>query len=105
VAAVKYHDEFHMLSGLQESLPPTAEGHSLFAAHVASKSDPDLLTYDQAIRDVDADYWKLAMNSEIMSLIRHGTWVIVKKAAALSKILPGTWTLIRKRLPDGTLLK
>lgn len=94
-----------MLAGLLDEIPPTAEELAAFAAHVASKTDPDTLTYDQAIRDVDSDLWKQAMNSEIMSLIKQGTWEIVKKIEATSKILPGTWTLRRKRLPEGIIKK
>ena len=49
--------------------PSSATALASFAAYVASASDPDTLTYDQAIRDVDAEEWKVQMNKEITSLI------------------------------------
>ena len=83
--------------------PSSATALASFAAYVASASDPDTLTYDQAIRDVDAEEWKVQMNKEITSLIAQGTWEVVRRSDARTQILPGTWTLRRKRNPDGTL--
>jgi Reverse transcriptase (RNA-dependent DNA polymerase) len=105
--SLKYHEEFHY-NGLTIRNPETAEDQAalaafLVSAFVASKSDPDVLTYDQAMRDADADEWKEAMNKEIMSLVTHGTWEIIPKTAATGSIIPGTWVLRRKRKPDGSI--
>lgn len=102
----KYHEEFHFLAAMlgDDDCPSTPEDLATFAAYVASSSkDPDTLSYDQAIRDVDAEDWKAAMQKEISALIGQDTWDVVKKSEATGKIIPGTWTLRRKRLPDGTI--
>ena len=102
--AVAYKDEYNMLAALLgDDLFSSPEDITNFAALVAKASDPDTLTYDEALRDDDSDLWKEKMNLEITSLIKQGTWEIVKKSDASTKILPGTWTLRRKRNPDGTL--
>mgnify|MGYP003546497441 FL=1 len=103
--AADFRNEFMLLEGLMEESdgPSSATALASFAAYVASASDPDTLTYDQAIRDVDAEEWKVQMNKEITSLIAQGTWEVVRRSDARTQILPGTWTLRRKRNPDGTL--
>ena len=103
--AADFRNEFMLLEGLMEESdgPSSATALASFAAYVASASDPDTLTYDQAIRDVDAEEWKAQMNKEITSLIAQGTWEVVRRSDARTQILPGTWTLRRKRNPDGTL--
>jgi Reverse transcriptase (RNA-dependent DNA polymerase) len=104
----RYHEEFHM-NGLIVQWPETAEERdTLIQALVASKSDPDVLTYDQAVRDIDVESWREAMNKEIMSLVAQGTWEVVPRSqatAAGQKIIPGTWVLRRKRKPDGSISK
>lgn len=99
---LKYHEEFHF-NGLTVQWPESPEEQAALAAFIASKSDPDVLTYDEAIRDSDVEEWKAAMNKEIMSLVELGTWEIIPKSAATGKIIPGTWVLRRKRKPDGTV--
>ena len=74
-------------------------------AFKAASSDPDTLSYDEAMRDVDADKWLDAAESEIHSLERQGTWVEVPINEAQSKILPVTWVFRRKRTPDGQIKK
>ena len=75
-----------------------------FAFKVAP-SDPDTLSYDEAMHDMDADKWLDAAESEIRSLERQVTWVEVPINQAQSKILPGTWIFRRKRTPDGQIKK
>ena len=93
--AADFRNEFMLLEGLMEESdgPSSATALASFAAYVASASDPDTLTYDQAIRDVDAEEWKAQMNKEITSLIAQGTWEVVRRSDARTQILPGTWTL------------
>jgi Reverse transcriptase (RNA-dependent DNA polymerase) len=91
------------------ALPGTDEERTdLDQAMVASKSDSDVLTYDQAVRDVDVQGWREAMHKEIMSVIAQGAWEVVPHDTAATlggKIIPGTWVLHCKRKPDGTTSK
>jgi Reverse transcriptase (RNA-dependent DNA polymerase) len=98
-------EEFNILAATFEDWTPDRAScpSELIAAFVASASDPDTLRYDEALRDPDCEAWKEAMQKEISSLVKQGTWEIVNKSDADSKILPGTWTLRRKRNPDGTV--
>lgn len=75
-------------------------------AFKASSSDPDTLTFDQAMADFDNKLaWKKAMENEIRELENHGTWEQVPVSDAQTKILPLTWVLRRKRTPDGEIKK
>lgn len=73
-----------------------------FLASVASKSDPDTLSFDEAMKAPDSDAFWDAMGDEVSALEEHGTWTVVSKSEANgAKIIPGTWTFRRKRHPDG----
>ena len=71
----------------------------------ASVSDPDTLSYDEAMRDSNKPDWMAAATLEINNLSQKGTWIEVPKSQAKSRILPGTWVFRRKRNPDGTIKK
>jgi hypothetical protein len=72
----------------------------------AAASDPDTLTWEQAMADHPfVHHWREAALVEIRALEKHGTWEEVPRAEASSKILPGTWTFRRKRSPDGEIKK
>ena len=76
------------------------------ALYKASTSDPDTLTYNQALANIDSkEEWKQAMANEIQQLENHGTWEQVPISDAKGKILPLTWVLRRKRSPDGEVKK
>jgi hypothetical protein len=76
------------------------------AAYKAAISDPDTLTYDEAMADPEhRAQWIESMQKEITALETHGTWDKVDISDAKSKILPGTWVLRRKRSPDGDIRK
>jgi hypothetical protein len=72
-------------------------------AFKASKSDPDILSYDEAMVDVDRELWIEAAKKEIKSLEEHGTWTEVDASEATSRILPSQWVFKRKRTPDGNV--
>ena len=72
-------------------------------AFKASNSDPDTLSYDEAMADVDRELWIEAAKKEIKSLEDHGTWTEVDISEATSKILPSQWVFRRKRTPDGNI--
>jgi hypothetical protein len=88
--------------------PAIQQASSLISADSfkASIGDPDTLSWDQAMADVEnLDKWMEAALKEISSLEAHGTWIVDEQANATSKILPGTWVFRRKRAPDGTITK
>ena len=72
-------------------------------AFKASNSDPDTLSYDEAMADVDRDKWIEAAIQEILSLEKEGTWTEVDIEEALTKVLPSQWVFRRKRTPDGNI--
>ena len=78
--------------------------HSAFKAKV--NQDPDILSYDQAMNDLDnLDEWKKAAMKEIRELEQKGTWIEVPISEAKTKVLPGTWVFRKKQSPDGTIKK
>ena len=68
-------------------------------------SDPDTLSFDQLLLDLDLDKWKKSAAKEIEALERKGTWKEVPMHEAKSKILRGTWVFRRKRAPTGVIKK
>ena len=87
------------------SLAPSYQPNDLLSMMKASISDPDTLSYDEAMRDNDIDRWKEAAENEIRELEEKGTWTEVPKSEATTRILPGTWVFKRKRSPDGEIRK
>jgi hypothetical protein len=53
-------------------------------AFKASNSDPDTLSYDEVMTDVDRELWIVAAKKEIKSLEDHGTWTEVDILEAMS---------------------
>jgi hypothetical protein len=72
-------------------------------AFKASNSDPNTLSYDEAMADVDTELWIAAAKKKIKSLEDHGTWTEVDISEATSRILPSQWVFRRKRTPDGNV--
>ena len=77
------------------------------AVYKASNSDPDTLSFDEAMYDVDVVEWRKASLTEITDLEKKETWVEVNiyDVPKGETILPGTWVFRRKRTPDGTIKK
>ncbi|KAI2495282.1 hypothetical protein MHU86_19253 [Fragilaria crotonensis] len=74
------------------------------SSYKASVSDPDTLSFNEAMADHDnIEKWLKAANDEIQSLQKNGTWIEVPITEAKTRILPGTWVFRRKRTPDGTI--
>jgi Reverse transcriptase (RNA-dependent DNA polymerase). len=77
---------------------------SIFAAK--KKFDPDLFSYQEAMRHPDREKWIEAMEKEIQELEDHGVWHEVPLSAAKkTKIVPCTWVFKIKRAPDGSVKK
>ncbi|KAI2508990.1 hypothetical protein MHU86_5366 [Fragilaria crotonensis] len=75
------------------------------SSYKASVSDPDTLSFNEAMADHDnIEKWLKAANDEIQSLQKNGTWIEVPITEAKTRILPGTWVFRRKRTPDGTII-
>jgi len=71
-----------------------------------TNTDPDLLSFDQAMREPnERELWQAAAKKEIDALVAKRCWVEVPKFEATTKILPGTWVFRRKRTPDGEISK
>ncbi len=72
----------------------------------ASKSDPDTMTLEQAMKDTEyVDEWKAAVIKEIRQLEDMGTWDEVPISEATGPIIPVHIVMKRKRRPDGTIDK
>ena len=85
--------------GLSEAMPYST-------AFKAATTDPDTLSFDQAMADTaNVTRWMEAATKEIVSLEKNGTWREVAFEDAKTKILPGTWVFRRKRSPDGEITK
>ena len=69
----------------------TSIGFPHLASFKATASDPDTLTFDEAMADPDRPKCLEASEKEICSLEEKGTWVEIGIDEATSKILPGTW--------------
>ena len=87
------------------SFPASVQSSDLLPMMKASLSDPDTLSYDEAMRDKDLTKWQAAASKEIRELEEKGTWVEVQQSEATTRILPGTWVFKRKRTPDGEISK
>ena len=73
-------------------------------ANAARSTDPDTLTFDEAMSENATD-WMNAAEIEVQALENHGAWIEVPIEDATSRILPGTWVFRRKRTPDGSIRK
>jgi len=103
------HQQAHLVA-----TPPAAAFISFFGyvgtlaptVYKAAASDPDTLTYDQAMSDLaHKEEWLAAAQKEVSSLESKGTWTEVPLTKAKTRVIPGTWVFRRKRTPDGTVKK
>jgi len=98
-----------MVQCFEHRLIPTLfldSGCATPAAYKASVSDPDTLTYDQAMADKEhLTKWMEAAQKEISTLESLGSWDEVDVSDAQSRIIPGIWVFRVKRSPDGDIKK
>jgi hypothetical protein len=67
----------YLVEALMSTTPDIASASSIVSADAfkASNSDPDTLSYDEAMWDkLSVDQWLDAAWKEILSLEAHGTW-------------------------------
>ena len=93
--------------GLHYAKAMEQEQFNLNCLHVlkAATSDPDTLTYDAILQDLELEEWKRATANEIASLEKEGTWEEVPIDQTQGTILPGTWVVRRKCAPMGHVIK
>ena len=71
----------------------------------AMLSDPDTLSFDQAMQGEDKDKWLDAAQSEISQVTKKGMWQEVPQSKVTTKIIPGMWVFHHKQHPDGMVKK
>jgi hypothetical protein len=84
--------------------PDEGDCETAMRAFVASKSNPDILRFHEAMMADDADGFRTAMDLEISNLERMLTWCVVPCPEG-ANVLQGTWAFVRKRYPDGRIRK
>ena len=80
---------------------------NVFINKARAIKDPDTLSYDEAMQDVDCLHWIDSAVLEVNELTEHGTWieVSIESVPEHLTVVPGTWVFRRKRNPDGTFKK
>ena len=81
----------------------TAEFGVLEPVAWKATSDPDTLSWHEAMAADDREEFLKAAELEIKTLEDNETWVEAPNSEAKGRIIPGTWTFKRKRTPDGTI--
>ena len=73
-----------------------------YALSVAQETggDGEPSTYTEAVSSADADKWMVAMNEEMESLHKNGTWVLVKPPKG-KKIVECKWVFKKKEGTSG----
>ena len=61
-------------------------------------------TIEEAYSSHDADYWKEAVRSEMVSIMSNGTWEVVERPYGC-KSVGCKWVFKKKLRPDGTIEK
>ena len=76
-------------------------------SYLASKSNIDVLYYNQAMKAEDADDFRKAMGKEIQSFKDEGIFELIhlKNKPSHKTLIPFIWSFKRKRNPMGELIK
>jgi hypothetical protein len=83
-----------------------AAGFGPQSVSVARKTkDPDLYSWDEAMRSEHKVQFLLSADIEIESLVGMDTWEEDLKINAITKIIPSQWVFRVKRTPDGAIKK
>ncbi len=78
------------------------DSSAMLQANKASVSNPDTLSFEEAMSYVDnIQNWMRAAEAEIKLLEKNRTWKEVPTADVMLRILPGTWVFRRKRRRDS----
>ena len=87
----------------EEIIQPRSDAEIFLSSK--SKNDPDLFSYEEAMKGEHRKEWIAAATKEISSLESLKCWEEVPMSKATTKVLPGTWVFRVKRAPDGTFKK
>ena len=71
----------------------------------ASASDPDTLSYDQAMASDEREQWIKAAEEEVRGLEKFGTWEEVPESEAKKTTVPVLWVFRRKRDSSGEVTR
>ena len=99
--SANYYSALSSSNDDDDSIP----GHPRCWMASSVKKDPDLLTYDEAMRSEFVEKWIEAMKAELNQIESADTWIEVPISTVTGKIIPGTWVLRIKRSPDGDIKK
>ncbi|GMI95547.1 hypothetical protein HRI_003224000 [Hibiscus trionum] len=66
--------------------------------------DEDPKTYEEAIRSIDASFWKSAIKDELESIMSNHTWELVDLPRGF-KTINSKWVFRKKLRPDGSIQK
>ena len=77
----------------------------LFAGKAKANSDPDTLSWDEAMASPYREDFLKAAQDEIEALVGKSTWYEDLKTNATTKIIPSQWVFRIKRTPDGAIKK
>ena len=98
-------DSWAHLANLDEVTPR----HFANVFKAGSKKDPDTLSYDEAMNDIEnLEGWRHAAAKEINQLEDKGCWKECQKSEAETngqKVIPCTWVFRIKRSPAGDIIK
>jgi Reverse transcriptase (RNA-dependent DNA polymerase) len=99
--------ETNYLAFLAQAAPSIAADPDLAFAYKANNTNPDLLSFEQAMacEPAERQRWVDSAVEEIRKLESINCWEEVPTSEATTKILPGTWAFRRKRTPDGAVKK
>ena len=99
------NDSWAQLANLDEVTPR----HFANVFKAGSKKDPDTLSYDEAMNDIEnLKGWRYAAAKEINQLEDKGCWKECQKSEAETngqKVIPCTWVFRIKRSPSGDIIK
>lgn len=100
---------FHFESFLHNCSSPLADSwsqpHSEVLVNALKGSNPDLPFYEDALKRSDRNEWIKAMQTEIETLEKLGSWDEIPVTEANGRIIPTLWVLKVKRSPSGEFKK
>jgi len=75
----------------------------ILAGKAKANSDPDTLSWDQAMVSPYREEFLKAAQAEVDALMEKDTWYEDHKLLATTKIIPSQWVFHIKRTPDGSI--
>jgi hypothetical protein len=85
-----YPGQVLLVSLLHDNMDLQTEMWELWTCK-ASNLDPDVLSYNEAMHNVDCDKWIESATKETRELEQHGTWDEVPASDTQKKITPTSW--------------